>query len=320
MARVRSDRDSSTSCAATVAEPEGQLRRDLQTELQTELQVADAARVSIEHLEDALAMVNRVVAQVCASFPHHVDRGELCRAGALGLVEAARRWDPDRGVPFEGYAVLRVRGAILDAARAGDWAPRRLRAMSRRIDAGEQSLLTELGRRPSETELAQRVGVTEEELRRCRTLLVRLAPLALDRPGRDHEQEGSLADLLIDLRENEPDELLEHRELLGYLHDAVDLLSDRHRIVILGTFFDGRSSQQLAHELGVTESRVSQLRTEAIAQLRWGISSQYAQRSGVGTGSARREAYVDAIARARRWDQRFDEERRAPIIDLTEIA
>jgi RNA polymerase sigma factor for flagellar operon FliA len=77
---------------------------------------------------------------------------------------------------------------------------------------------------------------------------------------------------------------------------------------------------QLAHELGVTESRISQLRTEAISQLRWGISSQYERRSGAGVGSARREAYADAIARARRWDQRFDEERRSGVIDLSEIA
>jgi len=265
-------------------------------------------------------MVNRVVAQVCGSFPHHVDRGELRRAGALGLVEAARRWDPARGVPFEGYAVLRIRGAILDAARADDLVPRRLRALSRRIDAAEQLLLSERGRRPSLGELAEQVGVTEEELRRTRSMVASLSPLALDRSTGDQQEEGTLVDLLVDLRENEPDELLEHRELLGYLHDAVDLLSDRHRTVILGTFFDGRSSVQLARELGVTESRVSQLRTEAISQLRWGISSQYDQPRDNASRSIRREAYAEAIARARRWDQRFDEERRARDSALTEIA
>jgi RNA polymerase sigma factor for flagellar operon FliA len=276
--------------------------------------------VSFEHLAGALAMVNRVVAQVCGSFPHHVDRGELRRAGALGLVEAARRWDPARGVPFEGYAVLRIRGAILDAARADDLVPRRLRALSRRIDAAEQLLLSERGRRPSLGELAEQVGVTEEELRRTRSMVASLSPLALDRSTGDQQEEGTLVDLLVDLRENEPDELLEHRELLGYLHDAVDLLSDRHRTVILGTFFDGRSSVQLARELGVTESRVSQLRTEAISQLRWGISSQYDQPRDNASRSIRREAYAEAIARARRWDQRFDEERRARDSALTEIA
>lgn len=268
----------------------------------------------------ALTIVDRVVAQVCSSYPLHVDRGELRRAGALGLVESARRWDPSRGVPFEAYAVLRIRGAVLDAARAGDWAPRPVRAMSRRIDAAEQALVTELGRRPTETEITDRAGVSIEQLRRTRMLLVRLAPLALDRPAGGAEDDGSLVDLLIDLRENAPDERLEHRELLGYLHDAIDLLAERHRTVILGTFFDGRSSVEIAAQLGVTESRVSQLRTEAIAQLRWGISSQYDQTRDAEGGSGRRQQYAAAIARARRWDQRFDEERRSSATSLSETA
>jgi RNA polymerase sigma factor for flagellar operon FliA len=312
MARDRSDRNPPSRAARVSSDEHGIV--DATVSAHEEL------AVSLEHLAGALAMVNRVVAQVCGAFPHHVDRGELRRAGALGLVEAARRWDPARGVPFEGYAVLRIRGAILDAARADDVVPRRLRALSRRIDAAEQLLLSERGRRPSLGELAEQVGVTEEELRRTRTMLARLSPLALDRSTGDQQEDGTLVDLLIDLRENEPDELLEHRELLGYLHDAVDLLSDRHRTVILGTFFDGRSSVQLARELGVTESRVSQLRTEAISQLRWGISSQYDPHRDSTSRSIRREAYAEAIARARRWDQRFDEERRAQDSALTEIA
>jgi len=312
MARDRSDRNPPSLDACANAGESGIV--------DAEVSAPAESAVSLEHLASALAIVNRVVAQVCGSFPHHVDRGELRRAGALGLVEAARRWDPARGVPFEGYAVVRIRGAILDAARADDLVPRRLRALSRRIDAAEQMLLSELGRRPSQGELAQQAGITEEELRRIRAMLARLSPLALDRSTGDQHEDGRLVDLLVDLRENEPDELLEHRELLGYLHDAVDLLSDRHRTVILGTFFDGRSAVQLAQELGVTESRVSQLRTEAISQLRWGISSQYDQRRDSTSRSIRGEAYAEAIARARRWDQRFDEERGTQTTYLTEIA
>ena len=265
--------------------------------------------VTASRVEGALSLVDRVVAQVCGSYPPHVDRNELRRAGALGLVEASRRWDPTRGVPFEGYAVLRIRGAVLDAARAADWAPRPVRTMARRIDAAEQALVSELGRRPTEMELVERMGVDLEELRRTRTLLVRLAPIALDRSRPGSDDEHTLVDLVIDLRENEPDEQLERRELLGYLHDAIDLLSERHRMIIIGTFFDRRTSVDIAGELGVTESRVSQLRAEAIAQLRWGIRSQYDPDPVTEAGSARREQYVSAIAHARRWDQRFDEER-----------
>ncbi len=279
-------------------------------ENQQQEQVSQDARTIVSLAEGALTLVDRVVAQVCGSFPRHVDRNELRRAGALGLVEAARRWDPSRGVPFEGYAVLRIRGAVLDAARAADWVPRPVRAMARKIDASEQALLGELGRRPTEAEVVERTGVSLDELRRVRTLLVRLAPLALDRSGNGSDEDCSLVDLVVDQHENEPDQQLEYRELLGYLHDAVDLLSDRHRMVILGAFFDGRSSVDLAGELGVTESRVSQLRAEAIAQLRWGISSQYELSGSAAAGSKRSEQYAVAIAQARKWDQRFDEERR----------
>lgn len=269
-----------------------------------------------ELVERSLPLVDRVVAQVAGSFPRHVDRGELRRAGALGLVEAARRWDADRGIPFEGYAAVRVRGAVLDAARAADWAPRSLRALARRIEAVEQSLFVETGRRATDAEVAAAIGLDPSVLTSTRAAIVRSAPLALDRSVRsgDGEADLTVADLLVDLRQGEPDELLERRELVGYLHDAIDLLDDRHRRVIVGAFFEGRSAVSLAGELGVTESRVSQIRTEAIAQLRWGIASQYDEPRGWGPSRAsqRRVAYADAIAHARRWDERFDEEREPP--------
>ena len=274
-------------------------------------------------VEGALSLVARVVAQVAGSFPAHVDRHELLRAGALGLVEAARRWDPSRGVPFEGFVVLRIRGAVLDAARAADWAPRPLRSMARRIDAVEQSLTGDLGRRPNDAEVASALGIEPADLRRVRAALVELMPLALDRrSGGSEDTATAMAELLIDGRQGEPGSVLEHRELMGYLHDAVDLLSDRHRRVILGSFFEERSSGDLARELGVTESRVSQLRSEAIAQLRWGITSQYRPAADADSTptSTRRSAYAEAIARARRWDQRFDEERRVAVVSMSETA
>ena len=276
-------------------------------------EIRSVPAVSDELVEATLTLVDRVVAQVAGSFPQHVDRAELRRAGALGLVEAAHRWDAERGVPFEGYAAWRIRGAVLDAARAADWAPRSVRSLSRRIDAAEQALFTELGRRPTDAEVASAIGLDPSVLTRTRAAVVRSAPVALDRSVRagDDGADLTVADLLVDLRQGEPVELLERRELVGYLHDAVELLDERHRHVIVGTFFEGRSSVELARELGVTESRVSQIRAEAIAQLRWGIGSQYGDPldPSARRSSVRREEYAEAIAHARRWDQRFDEER-----------
>src|SRR3954468_2894964 len=97
-------------------------------------------------IEEHLPLVKHVVFQVAAHFPRHVDRDELARAGALGLVEAAQRYDPRRGVPFNRFAAQRIRGAILDAVRSADWAPRSVRTLARQLDQAEQRLATELGR------------------------------------------------------------------------------------------------------------------------------------------------------------------------------
>src|SRR3954470_4172624 len=106
-------------------------------------------------IEEHLPLVRHIVFQVAVHFPRHVDREELARAGALGLVEAARRYDESRGVPFERFAAQRIRGAILDAVRAADWAPRSLRTMARKLESVEQRLATELGRVPSPVEMAE---------------------------------------------------------------------------------------------------------------------------------------------------------------------
>src|SRR5207344_1185128 len=111
-------------------------------------------------VEANLTLVEQIVVQVAVNFPRHVDRGELVRAGVLGLVEAANRFDPTKGVPFDKFAARRIRGAILDAVRSADWAPRSVRALARQAASGEQRLASRLGRMPSMEELAQEVGAS----------------------------------------------------------------------------------------------------------------------------------------------------------------
>ena len=117
-------------------------------------------------IEANLPLVRHIVFQVAVHFPRHVDREELARAGALGLVEAAHRFDESRGVPFNRFAAQRIRGAILDAVRSADWAPRSVRNSARAIDRTQQSLASDLGRAPSPTELADALGTTTEQLAR----------------------------------------------------------------------------------------------------------------------------------------------------------
>jgi len=263
-------------------------------------------------VEQHLPLVKHIVFQVAVHFPRHVDRDELARAGALGLVEAARRFDPTRGVPFQSFAAQRIRGAILDAVRAADWAPRSVRNLARRLEGVEQRLANELGRLPAPAELAEALGMTRDELSRLQDRVFRSVVLALEHEVHDDvEGDLTLVDVLPDRATLQPVEELEARELHAYLRDAVGLLPERHRLVIVGYFLEGRTSLDLARFLGVTESRISQVRSEALAMLKDGIEAQYtpapeAAPEPVGRVAKRKASYADAIADANGWKHRLD--------------
>lgn len=262
-------------------------------------------------IEEHLPLVKHIVFQVAVHFPRHVDRDELARAGALGLVEAARRYDESRGVPFDRFAAQRIRGAILDAVRAADWAPRSVRTLARTLEQVEQQLATELGRVPSADEMAHALGMSRSELARLQDRLFRSVVLALEHEVSDGSEEDlTLVDVLCDRTALEPLEELEARELHAYLRDAIDLLPERHRLVVVGYFLEGRTSRDLARFLGVTESRVSQVRSEALAMLREGIEAQYAgpvrgPEPGLGRVARRKATYAAAIAEASPWRNRL---------------
>lgn len=280
--------------------------------------MGDTTRVSGKQREELnirieanLPLVKHVVYQVAVHFPRHVDREELARAGALGLVEAARRYDESRGVPFERFAAQRIRGAILDSVRAADWAPRSVRLLARRLESAEQQLASELGRLPEIDETAKALGVSKDELARLRDRLFRSVVLALDHEtSADTDEDLTLVDILSDDNAVEPSEELETRELHNYLRDAVKLLPERQRLVIVGYFLEGKTSKELARFLGVTESRVSQLRSEALRNLKLGIEAQYDSSSEceapVGRVAKRQAAYVDQIGEASQWRNRLD--------------
>ncbi|MDY7100427.1 MAG: FliA/WhiG family RNA polymerase sigma factor [Actinomycetota bacterium] len=265
-------------------------------------------------IERHLPLVKHIVFQVAVHFPRHVDREELARAGALGLVEASRRYDGARGVPFERFAAQRIRGAILDAVRAADWAPRSVRTLARKLEQAEQKLATELGRVPSAQEMAEALGMSRDELVRLQDRLFRSVVLALEHEVTDElDEDLSLVDVLQDRSAVEPSEELESRELHAYLRDAVKLLPERQRLVVVGYFLEGRTSQELARFLGVTESRVSQLRSEALLMLREGIEAQYGNRgdhleSVSGRVARRKASYASAIGEASEWRSRLDDD------------
>jgi len=260
-------------------------------------------------IEQHLPLVRHVVFQVAVHFPRHVDRDELATAGALGLVEAARRYDESRGVPFDRFAAQRIRGAILDAVRAADWAPRSVRTLARKLESVEQRLATELGRVPTVNETAEALGMKREELSRLQDRMFRSVVLALEYEVSDSDEELTLVDVLSDTSTKEPSEELETRELHAYLRDAVRLLPERHRLVVVGYFLEGQKSQDLAKLLGVTESRISQLRSEALVMLKDGIEAQYegeAEVEPAGRVARRKAGYANAISDATHWHNRLE--------------
>jgi RNA polymerase sigma factor FliA len=284
------------------------------------LSIQDGRKTEVAQLiEDALPLVKHVMYQVSVRFPRHVDREELVRAGVLGLVQAAHRYDATKGVNFNHFAAQRIRGAILDAVRSTDWAPRSVRRVGRTVEAASDKLANNLGRTPTTTELAAELGMTSAALAEIQHQLARTVVLGLEMVVSEVEgddEEVVLKGTLPDPGRG-PDEELVDRELHAYLRDAVDVLPERHRLVIQGYFFEGRTSEELAAEIGVTVSRVSQLRSEAFAMIREGLAAQYrdpdteeepapANRTESKRSAARRGAYAAAIATKSTFRSRLD--------------
>lgn len=246
-------------------------------------------------VEAHLPMVRHVLAGVAAHYPRHADREELAQAAALGLVEAAARFEADRGVPFDRWAALRIRGAILDAVRALDFAPRALRAAARDAEVARSTLEATLGHTPSLDEVAGFMGVPTASLAQLQGRVHRSLLLSLDAPcGHDDEDLLTLSSDLVDHMQLQPADVLEQRERTTYVRDALDCLPERLREVVVGYFLDGESSADLATRLGVTESRVSQLRSEALALLRAGIEAQYDDAPAAAVHGADRSAHRQA--------------------------
>ncbi|OLB66367.1 MAG: RNA polymerase subunit sigma-70 [Actinobacteria bacterium 13_2_20CM_2_72_6] len=243
-----------------------------------------------------LPLVGHLVRELLGRVPAHVSRDDLVSAGMAALATAAKGYDPARGTSFGGFASVRIRGALLDELRGLDWASRSVRARARRIDTAEQDLTTALGRTPTRTELAEVLGVAVDELNAADDDVHRAMVLSLEGFS------AGTAEDLVPERTPGPEDLILHRERIGYLHHAIDALPQRLRHVVNSSFFDERPMAEIAAELGVTESRVSQLRTEALVLLRDGLNSQLdpelvtAAARPDGCVARRRAAYHAAVA------------------------
>jgi len=230
--------------------------------------IASPASTVEELVREHLPLVGYLVREMLVRVPAHISRDDLMSAGSTALLLAARSFDPERGVPFPRFASTRIRGALVDELRGMDWASRSVRSRARRTDTARQELTADLGRVPTPTELAAHLGLSVAELETVEEDVQRAVVLSL------HGFATGVADELVTERTAGPEELLLQRERIGYLHDAIEVLPDRLRHVVRGYFLQERGMAELAAELGVTESRVSQLRAEAVSLLKDGMNAQ----------------------------------------------
>ncbi len=213
-----------------------------------------------------LPFVEALARRMAASMPNSIDIGDLVQDGVLGLIDAADRFDEDRGIKFETFAERRVRGAMIDALRKDAW-PRGVRRQRRELDAAREALRRELGHEPSMADLAARVGSDEKRLSRT---IVRINTIEATSPlaTGEHTDESSLPTALVPSEPDAPDKAYEKVEMRERVRAAIQSLPWRERKVI-GLYYYGEvTMKHIGAEIGVNESRVSQLHARAIRRLR----------------------------------------------------
>ena len=231
---------------------------------------------------------------VVGRVPAHVNRDDLASAARYALVTSAQSFDPNNGTPFARYAAIRIRGALTDELRSMDWASRGVRSRARELDTTRHLLTQTLGRTPTTTEVAHTMGVSTANIGAIEADVHRAAVVSL------HAIAPEDGDDVLPAHTETPDAVLLRREQVGLLRDAVVELPARLRHVVEQYFFEHRKMAEIAADLGVTESRVSQLRTQALALLRSGmqaVDGADGAPSQAGKGRSRAEqAYRDAVA------------------------
>lgn len=226
-------------------------------------------RAEEELVRRHLPLVQYAVAEVASRVPRHVSRADLESAGMVGLAQAARSYDASRGIAFDRYAGQRIRGALLDELRGKDWASRGVRSRARAVSSATEQLTACLGRTPTKQEVAERAGMAVTAVDELADDVQRATVL-----NYESLLESGDGEAVLPADTASPEATLLERERKAYLIDAVATLPERLRRVIVGYFFEELPMLVLAQELGVSESRISQMRAEALALLKDGMNSQ----------------------------------------------
>jgi RNA polymerase sigma factor for flagellar operon FliA len=218
-------------------------------------------------ITECLPLVKFIAHRISSRLPAHVDVDDLIHSGILGLMDAVKKFEPDRNIKFKTYAEQRIRGAILDGLRELDWVPRSLRRKKKDIENAYHQLEQQFGRAATDEEVAETLGLTLEELNKSLDELKGVTLGTFMDAGEDGEGE-SLISFVPDPDAEDPQVVLQANELQTILKEAVDKLPTKERFVVQLYYFDELTMKEIGTLLNITESRVSQLHTKSMLRLR----------------------------------------------------
>jgi RNA polymerase sigma factor FliA len=216
-------------------------------------------------------LVKYVAGRTAAGLPPHVEEADLVSYGLVGLISAIERFDISREIKFETYAITRIKGSIIDELRALDWVPRSVRSRARDIERAIGELERKLHRAPTDEEIAEKLGMTTDELDESLSEIGRSSIAALDELWTISSTGGdqvALIDTIEDTQGPEPQAELAQTELKEALGEAIARLPEREKLVVTLYYYEELTLREIGEVLGVTESRVSQLHTKAILRLK----------------------------------------------------
>lgn len=232
----------------------------------------DGDRTARERLVVAYSpMVKFVAGRLGAGLPSHVEDADLISYGLVGLIGAIERFEPERGIKFETFAMTRIRGSIIDELRSLDWVPRSVRSRAREIEVAQAKLEHELQRAPSEEELAAKLNMSEAELQSSLLEIANSSVYALDELWTVSDSSGdqvSLLDTIADDGAADPQQALDTSEVKERLTESIGSLPEREQLVVALYYYENLTLREIGEVLGVTESRVSQLHTKAVMRLK----------------------------------------------------
>src|SRR5919107_480266 len=216
-------------------------------------------------------LVKYVAGRMSTGLPSHVEEADLISYGLLGLISAIERFEPDREIKFETFAMTRIKGSIIDELRSLDWVPRSVRARARQIEKANSKLEHQLHRAPTDQEVADELELTLEEFQESLTRISNSSVVALDELWTLSDASGdqvSLLDTIQDPDAIDPAHAMDATEMKDRLADAIARLPEREKLVVALYYYENLTLREIGEVLGVTESRVSQLHTKAVLRLK----------------------------------------------------